>query len=157
MEITSECCLSAVILLLLQPRFFLFSTDWSCQEITHVTLIWENSVLSCDTILGNLKFITDLFGLTENVRIQESKLAPTVSLEIESEFSTGDLPFTQKASKGEESTLMIYYTQRALDLDVAPEETITDHSNYGQLLSWSFSKLFLPVLLSRIQKCKAVS
>lgn len=69
-----------------------------------VSLDWEHSVLVSNTVLGNLKFITEFLGLKENVRIQESKHVPTVPSEMESKIPTEDLPFTQRASKGKEST-----------------------------------------------------
>ena len=89
----------------------------------HVFLTWEHSILGFNTNLGNSKFIYDFLGLREYVRIQKSKHTSTALSEMESNVPTWDQPFTQKTSKGKESTLMNYYTLRELDLDITAEET----------------------------------
>lgn len=122
-----------------------------------VFLTWEHNILGFNTILGNSKFLYDFLGLREHARIQQSKHTSTAPAEMESNIPTWDQPFTQKTSKGKESTLMIYYTQRELHLDITTEETpqttaIASKSSLDHYLCF-----FIPLWLSRIQEQKSVS
>ena len=114
--------LLGVLSLVPQPQSweeFLFSQIMieAGRETTCVPITWEHSFLESNTILGNLNFISDFLGPRERIRIQESKHAPS---EMESKFLTagggGCLHFTQKSSKEQESTLMIYHTQRVCEI-----------------------------------------
>lgn len=50
-------------------------------------------------------------GLKEDVRMQESKHAPTVPPDMESKIPGEDPPFNQGAPKGMESTLRLSFTR----------------------------------------------